>query len=140
MDNIILRVGGKAGTGLVTATDIIATVAMNLGYHVFSSKDYASQIRGGHNYHTIRISKEDVNADVNKIDLLIALDQLTLDKHLNKVKENGIIILSTNLKFKESNKINFISINLSEIETQLEQKNLGNEIDFIRFFKLQIST
>ncbi len=128
MDNIVLRIGGKAGTGLVTATDIIATVALNLGYNIFSSKDYASQIRGGHNYHTVRISTENVNADSDKIDILIAFDQLTLDKHIGSVKEKGIVLINEDIKFEEANKINFITTNISEIEEKLNQKNLHNAI------------
>jgi 2-oxoglutarate/2-oxoacid ferredoxin oxidoreductase subunit alpha len=128
MDNIILRIGGMAGTGLVTATDIIAKVALKSGYQIFSSKDYASQIKGGHNYHTIRISKENVDADSNELDILIAFDQLTLDKHISSVKEKGVVLINENIKFEETNEINFIKINILEIENKLNQKNLHNAV------------
>ena len=127
-DNVVLRIGGKAGTGLITATDIIATIALKLGYHIFSSKDYASQIRGGHNNHTIRISKENVNADSDKIDILIAFDQLTLDKHISDVKENGIVLINEKIKFEKTNKLNFILINILEIEEKIKHKNLHNAV------------
>jgi 2-oxoglutarate/2-oxoacid ferredoxin oxidoreductase subunit alpha len=128
MDDIVLRIGGKAGTGLVTATNILTTIALKSGYQIFSSKDYASQIRGGHNYHTIRISKENVDADSNEIDILIAFDQLTLDKHIGSVKEKGIVLINENIKFEETNEINFVKINILEIENKLNQKNLHNAI------------
>ena len=127
-DDIVLRIGGMAGTGLVTATDIIANIALRSGYQIFSSKDYASQIRGGHNNHTIRITTENVNADSDKIDILIAFDQLTLDKHIGSVKENGVVLINENIKFEKTNKINFITTNISEIEEKLKQKNLHNAV------------
>jgi len=129
MNSLILRVGGEAGWGIATAADILAKLAIKLGYQIFSSKDYASQIKGGHNYHTIRISELEVSADLDKIDVLLALDKKTLDKHLLKTNLNGIVLYNDkiNLEQVETNKT-FIPINLKQIEENLNQKNIQNAV------------
>ena len=91
MNSYTLRVGGEAGWGIATVARLFSQLCVSLGNHVFASKDYASQIKGGHNSHTVRFSSEPVGADINKVDILLALDQATLDKHTKFVAENGIV-------------------------------------------------
>lgn len=77
--NIII--GGKAGQGLQTISDALSKLFLRGGYEVFTSQDYMSRVRGGHNFFMIRVSDQPVGAQKPKIDLLIALDQETIDLH-----------------------------------------------------------
>lgn len=52
------------------------------GYHVFSSKEYMSRVRGGLNSTEIRISSKRVAAYVDHIDILLALNEGAIG-HLN---------------------------------------------------------
>ena len=132
--SFVVRVGGEAGQGIATAADVLAKVFIKLGYHIFASKDYASQIKGGHNYHTIRASEMSVHADVDKVDLLLALDKLTINEHLNSLNDKGIIIVDELVdltEFEGSNKFEnkkFIKVDVKQIETEIEQKNLHNAV------------
>jgi 2-oxoglutarate/2-oxoacid ferredoxin oxidoreductase subunit alpha len=128
MKSFTLRIGGEAGMGTATAADLFAKIALKLGYHVFSSKDYCSQIRGGHNFHTVRISKEKVLADVQEINILLALDRQTLEKHIDLVTPNGIVIYNSNLNITKKEKIHFIPIEINALESELDEKNLLNVI------------
>jgi 2-oxoglutarate/2-oxoacid ferredoxin oxidoreductase subunit alpha len=130
MIDFTIRIGGEAGTGLVTATTLFSKLLQHSGYYIFSSKDYASQIRGGHNYHSIRFSEKEVSADVDKVDLLIAFDQFSLDKHMGEVKKEGIIIVDEKLNLTSNDSYKVISINISKIEEELKQNNLSNIVLF----------
>ncbi len=46
-----LKIGGEAGQGIQTVGEALAKVLSRLGYHVFTSQDYESRIRGGHNFY-----------------------------------------------------------------------------------------
>ncbi len=99
------RVGGAAGQGVQTIGYILAkTLARgNLSVHV--SQDYESRIRGGHNFTDIRASEEPVYGSADKVDLLIALNSETLEKHESALTEKGIAIFdgeSTGLEVKEA--------------------------------------
>jgi len=130
MNSYTLRVGGEAGWGIATVAKIFSQLCGSLGNHVFASKDYASQIKGGHNSHTTRFSLEPVGADVNKIDILLALDQTTLDRHLEFVTNKGIVFYDNRLNVENSDQEDkkFVSISVVEVEKEMGEKNLRNAI------------
>ncbi len=127
MDSVVLRIGGEAGWGIATGADFLAKVCIKLGYKVFSTKDYASQIKGGHNYHTIRASKGEVGADVNKIDLLLALDKETLLRHEAVVSHGGVILHEARIVIEVKDE-RYVSVPLTQIESSLHEKNIYNSV------------
>jgi 2-oxoglutarate/2-oxoacid ferredoxin oxidoreductase subunit alpha len=126
MEKYVIRVGGEAGWGIASAADILAKIFINLGYNIFSSKDYSSQIKAGHNYHTINISKHSIRADYQQVDLLLALDKVTIETHQDSLNENAIVLFKEGTEFEKKEGINYISIPLAKIEKELEQKNVRN--------------
>lgn len=92
MDFNIL-IGGEAGQGLKTIDDILGKIFFREGFNIFSSKDFMSRIRGGHNFMQLRISDEKLYGPVNDIDLLIALNKETVDRHRDQLKEDGIVLI-----------------------------------------------
>lgn len=87
--NIVI--GGKAGQGTQTISDVLSKLFLRGGYEVFTSQDYMSRVRGGHNYFMIRVSDQVINAQKPKIDLLIALDQETIDIHWPDLELEGYV-------------------------------------------------
>ncbi len=115
MESINIRVGGEAGQGIATVAKTLAELLVKKGYSIFSSKEYMSQIKKGHNFHNIRISNQQVSADENKIDILIAINKETILKHQEKVKDEGTIIYDNTESLEEFTKkenINYIPINV----------------------------
>ena len=128
MVEFVFRVAGEAGMGAATAADLLSAVALRFGYNIFSSKDYASQIRGGHNYHTIRVSNQKVNADVREINILLAFNQESLQKHLEFMSKDGIIIYNSKDECVEKDNLYLFPIDIEKIESELKEKNLLNFI------------
>ena len=91
MDNSI-KIGGEAGQGIQTIGDTLAKVFARAGYHIFTNQDYESRIRKGHNYFQIRFSDHPVSAPRQEIDILVALDEMSIDLHSREVKKTGQII------------------------------------------------
>ncbi|MDD5492115.1 MAG: 2-oxoacid:acceptor oxidoreductase subunit alpha [bacterium] len=87
--NIVI--GGKAGQGLQTISDALSKLFLRGGYEVFTSQDYMSRVRGGHNYFMTRVSDQPVGAQKPKIDLLIALDQETIDLHWSDLEPEAFV-------------------------------------------------
>jgi 2-oxoglutarate/2-oxoacid ferredoxin oxidoreductase subunit alpha len=88
-----ILVGGEAGQGIQTIGFILGKTLVRGGLHVFADQDYESRIRGGHNFFRIRVSDQEVKAQTENLDILIALDRATIDLHRGELKENGVIIL-----------------------------------------------
>ncbi len=92
MDFNIL-IGGEAGQGLKTIDDILGKILFREGFNIFSSKDFMSRIRGGHNFMQLRISDEELYGPTNDIDLLIALNKESVELHWDQLKEDGIVLI-----------------------------------------------
>ena len=73
-NDISIVLGGAAGQGIQTVETLLMQVLKKEGYHVFASKEYMSRIRGGSNSTEIRLTSKKRRAYVERIDLLLALD------------------------------------------------------------------
>ncbi|MBU4017353.1 2-oxoacid:acceptor oxidoreductase subunit alpha [Patescibacteria group bacterium] len=115
---ISLKIGGYAGQGIKSAGLMFAKLATRSGYNIYTYTEYPSLIRGGHNAMQICVSSEEVTAPSNKTDLLIALNQETITKHLSELSEGGGIIFDADKKFdfsKVDKNINLFLVPLSKL-------------------------
>lgn len=100
MDEPILNIviGGEAGQGLVTIGQLLSKSIVRSGYHITVTQSYQSRIRGGHNTFAIRVSRTEVEAPQDAIDLLIALNEETVDLHLVDLTEKGLVVADAGVK------------------------------------------
>lgn len=110
-----LRVGGEAGQGLQTIGGALAKVISLNSYHVFTHQDYMSRIRGGHNFYQIRFSDRRVTASRDVLDILLALDLNTIEKHRKSLGEEGIILYDSESIKKTFEEPEFIDVPFKKI-------------------------
>jgi len=77
-----LAIGGAAGQGIATPGDILARIFVRRGLHLNTYNAYQSIIRGGHIFLTVRVADRKVLNHGDKLDLLLCLNQDTMDRHL----------------------------------------------------------
>jgi 2-oxoglutarate ferredoxin oxidoreductase subunit alpha len=85
-------IGGEAGDGIDSTGKIFAQALSRAGRHVFTSKDFASRIRGGYTAYKIRTSTEQVQSVVDRLDILVALTQRTIDENLDELHDESAVI------------------------------------------------
>ena len=85
-------IGGEAGDGIDSTGKIFAQALSRAGRHVFTSKDFASRIRGGYTAYKVRTSVDRVESVVDRLDVLIALTERTIDENMNELHEGSVII------------------------------------------------
>jgi 2-oxoglutarate ferredoxin oxidoreductase subunit alpha len=76
-----IGIGGAAGQGVATPGDIFAKILSRRGLNLNAYNAYQSIIRGGHTFLTIRTGMEKVTNMGDRIDLLIPLNQDSMDRH-----------------------------------------------------------
>ena len=81
--DVALSIGGSAGQGIATPGNILARMFIRRGLHLYAYNAYQSIIRGGHIFLTIRVSEERVQTHGDKLDLLLCLNQDTMNRHLH---------------------------------------------------------
>mgnify|MGYP006288499521 FL=1 len=97
MDYNIL-IGGEAGQGLKTTAYLLGKTLFRAGYHVFSTKDYMSRVRGGHNFIKIRFGNREIKSPEDKLDIIVALNEETIERHLAYLKKDGILLAEREVK------------------------------------------
>jgi 2-oxoglutarate/2-oxoacid ferredoxin oxidoreductase subunit alpha len=84
-----IGIGGAAGQGVATPGDIFAKIFSRRGLHLNAYNAYQSIIRGGHTFLTIRTGPENVTNMGDRIDLLIPLNQDSMDRHLKLLRSEA---------------------------------------------------
>ncbi|WP_306058346.1 2-oxoacid:acceptor oxidoreductase subunit alpha [Natronococcus wangiae] len=92
VEDLNWAIGGEAGDGIDSTGKIFAQALSRAGRHVFTSKDFASRIRGGYTAYKIRTSVDEVQSVVDRLDILVALTQRTIDENLDELHEGSAII------------------------------------------------
>lgn len=90
--DISIVLSGEAGQGIRTVELLIIKALKNLGYNVFSTSEFMSRVRGGNNTTEIRVSNKNIQAFVDKIDILIVFSKDGLKRIDNRISKNTIII------------------------------------------------
>ncbi|MFB6116993.1 2-oxoacid:acceptor oxidoreductase subunit alpha [Halosegnis sp.] len=85
-------IGGEAGDGIDSTGKIFAQALSRAGRHVFTSKDFASRIRGGYTAYKVRTSVDRVESVVDRLDILIALTERTVEENMDELHEGSVII------------------------------------------------
>lgn len=75
------KIGGEQGEGIDSTGDVLATVTNRMGYFVYGYKSFSSRIKGGHTTYKVRIANRRVEAATEFTDILVALNQETINKH-----------------------------------------------------------
>lgn len=85
-------IGGEAGYGINASGLIFSKTLTRLGFHIFDYIEYPSLVRGGHNVYSVRGSSDEVFSQERGIDVLVALNRETFDRHQQDLKKDALAI------------------------------------------------
>jgi 2-oxoglutarate/2-oxoacid ferredoxin oxidoreductase subunit alpha len=91
-DIFTVGIGGAAGENVKKTGINLGKLLRDLGFEVYLSFDYPSLIRGGHNFARLSFSKDKVWTDYSKLDVLIALNEETIELHKGEMKEGSVVL------------------------------------------------
>ena len=90
--DLSIAIGGAAGQGIATPGDILARIFVRRGLHINAYNAYQSIVRGGHIFLTLRTSDEPVLSFGDKIDIIMPLNQDTMNRHLGLMKAGSAVL------------------------------------------------
>jgi 2-oxoglutarate/2-oxoacid ferredoxin oxidoreductase subunit alpha len=90
--DLATAIGGEAGQGIATPGNILARILVRRGLHVNVYDAYQSIIRGGHIFLTLRTSDQPLLSHGDKLDVLIALNQDTMNRHLTLMGAGSAVL------------------------------------------------
>ncbi|MEE9543115.1 MAG: 2-oxoacid:acceptor oxidoreductase family protein, partial [Thermodesulfobacteriota bacterium] len=90
--DLSLVICGSAGHGLESFETLLSRLGLSSDYHVCSTKEYMSRVRGGSNSIEIRFSPTGVSAPVDRIDLLVPLSLESIERIKDRITKDTLII------------------------------------------------
>lgn len=95
-NRIEIRIGGHGGQGVVLAGQILGKAAVYDGKNALQTQTYGAEARGSLARSEVIIADGEIGFPaVRKCDVLVAMNQKSLDVHLKHLKENGILVVDT---------------------------------------------
>ncbi|MEN3008378.1 2-oxoacid:acceptor oxidoreductase subunit alpha [Pseudothermotoga sp.] len=116
---------GAAGQGIQTVEEILTKVVKDSDLYVFATKEYMSRVRGGNNSTTLRISCEPVHANIDRIDLLVVLNENAIDRLRWRMNDSTIVLGEE--KFVR-NEPNHVIIDFSKIAESFGNRIYANSV------------
>ncbi|MDP8011679.1 MAG: 2-oxoacid:acceptor oxidoreductase subunit alpha [Thermoplasmata archaeon] len=102
-NDYVIRIGGAAGDGVQSSGILLSKTFTRHGLHVFGYNYYQDLIRGGNSWYQIRVSDKKVKNQGDGLDILIALNEDSLNRHTNpEINEGGASYLRGIAIFDES--------------------------------------
>jgi len=117
-----ILIGGEAGQGLKTTAYLLGKTIFRNKYHIFTTKDYMSRVRGGHNFIKIRFSDEEVKGPKDDLDLIMALNEETIENHLGDLKNEGILLAEREVEDIK----NSVLVRAKEIAKEINSKGVNS--------------
>lgn len=93
--DLAIGIGGAAGQGIATPGNILARSFVRRGLHFYAYNAHQSIIRGGHILLTARVSNRPITTHGDKLDLLVCLNQDTMDRHLSLMGPGSRVIFNS---------------------------------------------
>lgn len=122
---ISIVLSGAAGQGIQSVEHILTRVAKDSGFYVFATKEYMSRVRGGNNSTELRISEKPVYAYVDRIDILVPLNDNAIERLRSRLTEHTIILGEPRYVEKERNSI---GVKFEEIAESFGNKIYENSV------------
>lgn len=93
-----IRIGGLGGQGVVLAGQILGKAAAYSGKNAVQTQSYGAEARGSAAKSEIIISDSKIGFPmVRKCDVLVAMNQEAVDKNLEDLKRDGILIINSSM-------------------------------------------
>ena len=95
MADLSVLTGGRAGDGINSAGLLVSHLFNRMGYFTYMYFDYPSLIKGGHNFTITRAADIPVGACREKVDVVLALNQDTIDLHRDLIHDRTVVIFDS---------------------------------------------
>ncbi len=117
MNSLLWKIGGEAGSGIMTTGFDFARIASKLGYHIAGFAEYPSLVRGGYNTYEVAFSTDKIYSSKRGIDILVCLNKDTFNNNKERLHKGSLVIYDKESFTIEQKDIKSIVIPFNKIIT-----------------------
>jgi 2-oxoglutarate ferredoxin oxidoreductase subunit alpha len=96
-DDLIIRVSGEAGDGIISSGDFLTRACSRAGLRVFTFNTFPAEIKGGNVSYQIRLSARRVYTPGDCADILMVLNESSFQRHVSGLRKGGVLIYDSNV-------------------------------------------
>ena len=125
-----IRVAGFGGQGVVTIGRVLgAAFTIHEGLNSVNTRSYGPESRGGACRSEVVVSQGEIHyPNVRKADVLVALSQPALDKYIQDLKEDGILLIDPNSVKDVPNNLLYYEVSAMEIAHSVGNVKYQNSV------------
>ena len=97
--SVAFRFCGFGGQGIVLSSVVLGTAAVTrAGLNAVQTQSYGSEARGGECQAELTVSTGPIHSPIaDQVDILVAMSQPALDRHLDRLRPGGTLLLDPEL-------------------------------------------
>lgn len=127
--DLVIRVAGESGEGVISTGDLAAQAAARAGYELLTFKTYPAEIKGGHALIQLRLGERRLFTQGDQVDILLAFNQEAFDRNVGDLKEGGLLIFdSADFTPPESSNRRQYAVPLTEIARSQLKFEMGKNV------------
>ena len=130
---------GIGGQGVLTLGNVIADIGMRKGNHVTWMPSYGPEMRGGTANCSVIISSKMIGSPMvqNNIDVLVAMNQPSVDKFVPLVRPGGLVLVNTSIVTNkiERDDVEIVEIDATNIAVKVGSARIANMVMLSGFLK-----
>ncbi|MBI3317396.1 MAG: 2-oxoacid:acceptor oxidoreductase subunit alpha [Candidatus Omnitrophica bacterium] len=93
MKDVVFRVGGEGGEGVISCGEILTLACARMGNEIYTFRSYPAEIKGGYAMYQLRTSTEILLSQGSSVDVQVCFNQEAYDRSIKDVrKEGGVVI------------------------------------------------
>jgi 2-oxoglutarate ferredoxin oxidoreductase subunit alpha len=91
-DDLVIRVAGEAGEGVLSTGQLITLAAARAGYAVLTDSVPPAEIKGGHSLFQIRLAPRRLFSRGDVVDILLAFNREGYDRNIRELRDDGLLL------------------------------------------------
>jgi 2-oxoglutarate ferredoxin oxidoreductase subunit gamma len=130
-DRVVLQFCGFGGQGIVLSAVILGTAAVTkAGLNAVQTQSYGSEARGGECQAELILAEGPIHSPLaDRVDILVAMSQLALDRYLGRLQPGGTLIIDPELvQAPERADIQLLRVPATEIAVQAGHRIAANMV------------
>jgi 2-oxoglutarate ferredoxin oxidoreductase subunit gamma len=130
-DRVTLQFCGFGGQGIVLSSVVLGTAAVTrAGLNAVQSQSYGSEARGGECQAELILAEGPIHSPLaDRVDILVAMSQLALDRYLWRLRPGGTLIIDPELvQAPDRSDIQLWPVPATEMASQAGQRIAANMV------------
>lgn len=97
-NDLVLRIGGEAGEGVITVAESICRIAARMGLYLSTYRTFPAEIKGGACMMQLRVSERPIHHPGDRADILVAFNEEAIRNNFGSLREGGTLIYDSRIE------------------------------------------